>query len=223
MTPSIPTRGFVASGGAISRDWVSVLAIDLLVAVVEGVDAVRVERLERTHGPRDVDHARRVLAHDGGLDRLPRTLAEREHAVRAHQDGPRAPAGERLDDAAAELLVADQGERTDRDLAAELVGDRGHDAGDRLAAYGPRGGVGAGGVDDPADVRQVAVDVTVSGGVARGCQRPVDGVAVQVADDHGVRRELLVGDAAGLDHHQLVLTAAPQAKLALRRLQTRRH
>ena len=50
-------------------------------------------------------------------------------------------AAQRLDDAAADRVVADQRERADRDLAAELVGDHRQHARDRLAPGRPRGRV----------------------------------------------------------------------------------
>src|SRR3954447_21180138 len=131
MTPSSPMRGL------------SALAIDVLVAVVEGIDGLLLERLDGPERARQVDDPRGLLAHDGGLERLARAAAQREHAVGAHEHGGRAVAGKRLDDATADLLVADQGERPDRDLAAELVCDRGHRARDRLAAHRPGRRVGA--------------------------------------------------------------------------------
>ena len=63
---------------------------------------------------------------------------------------------ERLDDAAADLLVADQRERADRDLAAELVGHRGQHARDRLAAAAHAVAYGAVRVGDAADVAACA-------------------------------------------------------------------
>ena len=97
-----------------------------------------------------------------------------------------AVAAQRLDDAAADRVVADQRERADRDLAAELVGHHGQHARDRLAARRPGGGIGGVGVHDAADVGHVPVDVGVRGGVARRCvSPPCKHVAVQVADDHG--------------------------------------
>src|SRR5215218_1719120 len=105
MIPSSPIRGLVSSA----------LSIDALVAGVEGVDALRLERLDRTHRAGEMDDPRGVLAHHGGLDRLARAGADSEHAVVAHEDGGGALRGDCVDDSAADLLVADQGERADRD------------------------------------------------------------------------------------------------------------
>ena len=67
--------------------------------------------------------------------------ADGEDAVVAHQHRGGSVPAQRVDDAAADVVVADQRERPDRDLAAELVGQRGQHARDRLAAGGPGGGV----------------------------------------------------------------------------------
>ena len=120
------------------------------------------------------------------------------------QHGRRAVVGERLDDDAPDLLVADQGERGDGDLAAELVGHRGEHARDRLAARRPRRGVAAVGVRDAAHVVELAVEVAVGGGVRGGGEIALDQAAVQVADHDRLGRELGVGHAAGLDDHELL-------------------
>src|SRR4051795_3869657 len=133
MMPSSPMRG--------SRRPVSALSVDVVVAVIERIDVLLIERYGVAEGAGEVHGAGGVLAHDGRLDCLERPAADREHAVRAHQHGGRAVAGQRLDDAAADLLVADQRERPDGDLAAELAGDRRPPARDRLAVDRPRGRV----------------------------------------------------------------------------------
>src|SRR3954470_4932487 len=129
MMPSSPMRG--------SRRPVSALSVDVVVAVIERIDVLLIERYGVAQGTGEVHGASGVLAHDGGLDRLKRPAADRGHPVRAHQRGGGAMAGERLDDAAADLLVADQREWAQGDLAAELVGDRGHHARDRLPPAPP--------------------------------------------------------------------------------------
>ena len=73
-----------------------------------------------------------------------------------------------------------------------------------LAARGERGRVRAVRVGDAADVREVAVDVAVGGRVAGGGEVALDGGSEEIADDHRLRRELVEGDAAGLDDHQLL-------------------
>src|SRR5262245_44298538 len=104
------------------------LAVDVLVALPERRGVVGLERPDRAEGEGEVDGPGDVLAHHRGLDRGARSRADREDPVRAHQHRRRAVPGERVDDAAADLLVADERERPDGDLAAELVRHRGHDA-----------------------------------------------------------------------------------------------
>src|SRR4051812_27951276 len=115
MMPSRPIRGRVRTSRPSWVAWVSALAIDVLVAVVERVDAVGVQLLDRPERSGQVHGLRRVLAHHGALDRLARALAEREDPVGAHQHRARTVAPDRVDDAATDLLVADQRERADRD------------------------------------------------------------------------------------------------------------
>src|ERR1041384_8176733 len=90
MIPSTPIRGRVCTTLPSSRAWVSVLAIDVLVAVVQRVDMDRLQRLDGTERAREVHRARGVLAHHCALDGVARALAEREDAVVAHQHRPRA-------------------------------------------------------------------------------------------------------------------------------------
>src|SRR5690242_21739213 len=107
MIPSRPIRGRVCTSLSSSSAWVSALAIDVLVAVVERVDVHWLERLDRPERAREVHRARDVFAHHRALDGVARALAEREHAMAAHQHRAGAVLADRLDDAAAELLVAD--------------------------------------------------------------------------------------------------------------------
>ena len=130
--------------------------------------------------------------------------ADGEDAVVLHQHGRRAAAAQRLDDAAADRVVADERERADRDLAAELVGHHRQHARDRLAARRPGGGVRRVGVHDPADLGQLAVDVGVRRGVGRRRVLALDDLAVEVADDHVLGRQVVVGDPARLDDQQVV-------------------
>ena len=88
--------------------------------------------------------------------------------------------------------------------AAELVGHRGDHARDGLAARRPRGRVGGVRVHHAADLGHVPVDVGVRGGVARRAQAVLrHWLAVQVADHHRLRGQVVVGHAARLDHHEL--------------------
>ena len=112
-------RRFGAAAAGVVR-----LAVHVLVAVEERVDRVLRDRDERAGLAGEVHGARDVLDHDGGLDRVLRVRADRERPVVAHQHRAAAVAGQRLDDAAADRVVADDRERADRDRAAELVGHR---------------------------------------------------------------------------------------------------
>src|SRR4051812_1987816 len=128
ITPSSPIRGrpcAIPAGAGSTRVCVCTirssltLSVDVLVARPERVDVVGLERLHGTERAREVDRARDVLAHDRRLDRVARGRADGEDAVRAHEHRGRAVAGQRRDDGAPDLLVADARERAERDLAAE--------------------------------------------------------------------------------------------------------
>ena len=106
-------------------------------------------------------------------------------------------------EADADLLAADARERADRDVPAELIGKRRQHARDRLAVRRPRGCVGAVRVDDATDAGHRAVDEGVGRGVARGRELALDDVPVQVDEHHRARVELVVADAARLDHDQV--------------------
>ena len=158
----------------------------------------------RAELPGDVHGAGDVLEHHRGLDRVPGVASDGERAVvRISTARDRLPA-QRLDDAAADGVVADQGERPDRDLAAELVGHHREHARDRLAARRPGRRVGRVGVHDAADLGHVPVDVGVRGGVGRRRATAVDEGAVEVADDHRLGGQLVVGHPGRLDHEQVV-------------------
>ena len=88
----------------------------------------------------------------------------------------------------------------DRDLAAELVGHRGHartGSARRGSAHAVAYGLCV--CATPPTSGMCAVDVAVRRGVAGRRERPVDELAVEVADDDRLGREVVVGDAAGLD------------------------
>src|SRR5919202_7150610 len=121
MMPSSPIRGRVRSSRPFSAALVSVLAIDVLVAVIERVDALGVELLDRPERAGQVHGLRGLLAHHRALERRAWPVADGEHAVAAHEHRAGAVRADRLDHAAPDLLVADQRERADRDRAAELV------------------------------------------------------------------------------------------------------
>src|SRR6478609_4355140 len=106
MMPSSPMRGRGGAGG-----MPSALSVDVLVAVVERIDVLWGERDGIAEHPREMDRAGGVLAHHRRLDRVAGAGAEGEHAMAAQEHGRRAVAGQRLDDDAADLLVADEGER----------------------------------------------------------------------------------------------------------------
>src|SRR5262245_41308515 len=154
MMPSRPIRGLPTGRAAASA-----LAVDVLVAVMQCLDAFRVEWDDVAERAREMDGPSHVLAHHRGLDGVSGGGADREYAVGAHEDRGRVVALERLHDAAADRLVADQGEGADGDLAAELIGHRGHHTGDGFSVDRPRGRVRAVGVRDAADLGHGAVDV----------------------------------------------------------------
>src|SRR5919108_4353918 len=99
MMPSSPMRGRLRVASALS--------VDVLVAMVERIDVLFREGDGFSKGAREVDGARDVLAHHRRLDRGAGVGPEGEHAVIAKQHGGRAVRSERLDDRAADLLVAD--------------------------------------------------------------------------------------------------------------------
>src|SRR5436190_22719097 len=101
-----------------SSPCVSALSVDVLVPVVEGVDALLGNRNELAALARDVYRPGDVLAEDRGLDGILRGDADRERAVVAHQHGARPVAAQGLDDAAPDRVVADDRERADRDRTA---------------------------------------------------------------------------------------------------------
>ena len=88
--------------------------------------------------------------------------------------------------------------------SSAIAGDH---ARDLLAARRPRDRVGRVRVHDAADLGHVPVDVGVRRGVARraalAAGRARDDVAVEVAEDHVLGREVVVRDARRLDHEQV--------------------
>lgn len=155
----------------------------------------------------DVDGSRGILDHDGGLHRVLRGDSDGEGAVVAHQDSSGAMTAERLDDPAADRVVADDRERADGDRAPEFVGHAGDDARDLLPPRGPRHGVGRVGVDHSAHLRHVPIHIGVRGGVARraplASRRAGHDVAFEVAQDHVLRVEVVVRDAGRLDDEEI--------------------
>ena len=125
-------------------------------------------------------------------------------AVVLHQHRRRAMITQGLDDAAADRVVADQGERADRDLPTELVGHHGQDAGNRLSAGSPGGGVGRVRVDHTADLGHVLVDIGMCGRVGGRVAVAVDEIALEIGDHHRLRGELVVAHSRRLDHQQVV-------------------
>src|SRR4051812_30209046 len=101
MIPSRPILGL-----STGRAAASALAVDVLVAVMECLDAFRVERCDVAERACEVNGPSHVLAHHRGLDGVPGGGADGEHAVRAHEDSGRVVALQRLHDAAADRLVA---------------------------------------------------------------------------------------------------------------------
>src|SRR3954452_11568540 len=205
-SPWLPVRNQTSDSakGSVRNKRPSSLSVDVLVAVVERVDVGLRDRQRLAELPREVHRAGDVLGHHRGLHRRLRGRPDGEHAVVLHEDGGRAGARQRRDDAAADQVVPDERERADRDRAAELVGHRGEHAGDLLAPGRPGGGVRAVRVHLPVDLGHVPVHVGVRVGVAGGLLHPVDGVAVEVADGDALPGQLVVLDAAALDDEQVL-------------------
>ena len=103
----------------------------------------------------------------------------------------------------ADSFGADETERTNRHRTAEFVTHHGQTARNVLTGGRPCGGVGGVGVHYTVDVGHVAVDVGVGGGVGARGFGTVHHVAVEVANDHRARGEVLVTQAGGLDDHQV--------------------
>ena len=120
----------------------AVLSVDVLVAVVEGVDVMLFDGNEGTARSRDVHGLGDLLDHDGGLDGSTCVAPDREGAVVAHEDSRRARFAQGIDDAAPDRVVADESEGTNGDGTAKLVAHHGQDAWNLLSARGPGGGVG---------------------------------------------------------------------------------
>src|SRR4051794_14706357 len=205
-SPWLPVRNQTSDSakGSVRIKRPSSLSVDGLIAVVERVDVGLRDRQRLPELPGEVHRAGDVLGHHRGLHRGLRGRPDGEHAVVLHEDGGRAGAGQRRDDAAADRVVADQRERADRDRPAELVGHGGEHARDLLTARGPGGGVRAVRVHLPVDLGHVPVDVGVRVGVAGGPLHAVDDVAVEVADGDALPGELVVLDAAALDDEQVL-------------------
>src|SRR5580692_5498224 len=114
MIPRIPMRGLRPTQALMTSPYLrSTLAIVVLVAGVQRVHLVRGQRRRLAVGTGQMHRPRRVLAHHGGLDRVPRGAADGEHAVAAHQHGGGAVPGQRGHHPAADLVAADQRERAD--------------------------------------------------------------------------------------------------------------
>src|SRR4051812_911750 len=105
MMPSRPILGLPTG-----RPAGSALAVDVLVAVMQCLDAFRVEWSDVAERTCEVDGPSHVLAHHGGLDGVSGGGADREHAVRAHEHCGGVVALQRLHDPAADPLVAAQRE-----------------------------------------------------------------------------------------------------------------
>src|SRR3954471_20179016 len=105
MMPSRPILGLPTGRAAASA-----LAVDVLVAVMQCLDAFRVEWYDVAERAREVNGPSHVLAHHRGLDGVSGGGADREHAVRAHEHRARVVALQGLHDPAADRLVADQRE-----------------------------------------------------------------------------------------------------------------
>ncbi len=102
-----------------------------------------------------------------------------------------------VDVAAADSFVGEG--RGDGDGAVEVVGVGGAEGGDGEAGLGEGGGVLGVGVDDGADLWELAVEEGVGVEVGGGAEVAFDDVAVEVGDDHVLGAEVVVADAGRLD------------------------
>ena len=91
------------------------------------------------------------------------------------------------------------------DGAVEVVGVGGAEGRDGEAGLGEAGGELGVGVDDGADGGELAVEEGVGVEVGGGLEGAVDGLAVEVGDDHVLGAEVVVVDAGGLDDDEALL------------------
>ena len=90
-------------------------------------------------------------------------------------------------------------------ILVEIIGMGGADIGDILSGLCPGGGIGAMGVYHAADVGEGLIQDHVGGRVGGGVQFSLHHFSVQVHHHHILRFHMVVGHAAGLDHHQAAL------------------
>src|SRR3954447_10501288 len=198
------TLGFSAMPFSFDPDLSGRLPIDVLVSLEERVDMPLLDGDWIAEPTGDVDGASDILQHDRSLHRVTGVLPDREGSVVLHENGLRAAVGQRCHDASTDGIVADDRERAHRDLSPELVGHHRQHARNRLPSGCPGGGICGVRVHHPTDMRHVPIDVGMCGSVRGGKAFALHKVAVQVRDDHALGTELLIGDARGLDDHEVV-------------------
>src|SRR5260370_3413358 len=133
MIPRTPIRGLrsvICLSPSAGPGPSTLLAVDVLVPGVHGVDVRLAEQGDVAERPGEVDRPRGVLAHGRGLHRGTRVGPDRENPVAAQQNGGRAGAPPPRRDGLADLVAADAGERRGPDLAPELLSPRGRGAPD---------------------------------------------------------------------------------------------
>ena len=81
--------------------------------------------------------------------------------------------------------------------------------GDLAARLRPRGRLDRMRVHGTLHAREVPVEFDVRRRIARRSELPFDDLAVEVDDNHVIRRHSVVVDAARLDHHELRLGIEP--------------
>ena len=91
-------------------------------------------------------------------------------------------------------------------ILVEIIGMGGADVGDILSGLRPGGGIGAMGVHHAADMGESLVQDHVGGRVGGGVQFSLHHFSVQVHYHHVFGLHVIVGHAAGLNHHQAALS-----------------
>ena len=93
------------------------------------------------------------------------------------------------------------------DAVVEIVGMGSADVGDVLASLRPRSGIGAVGVDDTAQFRELTIEYQMGGGIAGGVQVAIDDLArLKIHHYHIGSFHHVVVYARGLDDYKSVFT-----------------
>ena len=87
----------------------------------------------------------------------------------------------------------------------KVVGVGCAECGNGEAGLGEGGGELGVGVDDGADLGELAIEQGVGVEIGGGAEIAFEDFAVEVGDDHVAGAEVIIGDAGGLDHNQSLL------------------